>query len=94
MTEHGFETVPAGPADFAEAAPRLAEAADGLCTALGRAVGDLEGHGPFWGADTEFARAYLHDYSETTDLAAVCARVLRAMVRQLGDAGVRRDGRE
>lgn len=82
MTYSGFE---AAPADFAVAAPRFEQAADDLSTALGRTVGELEGHGPFWGQDEEFEHEYRSDWSEAAELAAACERALRAMAEQLAD---------
>ena len=81
MTHSGFE---AAPADFAAAAPRFAEAADGLSAALARTVNELEGQGPFWGRDEDFEHEYLGDWRGTADLAAACAQVLRAVAAQLG----------
>ena len=83
MTYSGFE---AAPADFAAAAPRFAQAADGLSTAYDRTVGELEGQGPFWGRDEQFEHGYLSDWRDTADLAAECERALRAMAEQLTDA--------
>ena len=80
MALSGFE---AAPADFTAAAPRFEQAADGLSTALGRTVDELEGHGPFWSRDEEFEHEYLGDWRETADLAAACERALRAMAEQL-----------
>ena len=80
MTYSGFE---AAPADFAAAAPRFAQAADELSTALGRTVDELEGHGPFWGLDEEFEHEYLGDWRGAADLAAECERELRGMADQL-----------
>jgi hypothetical protein len=82
MTHSGFE---AAPADFAAAAPRFEQAADGLSTALVRTVDELEGHGPFWGQDDEFEEEYRGDWSEAAELAAACERALRAMADQLAD---------
>ena len=81
MTHSGFD---AAPADFAAAAPRFAEAADGLSAALARTVDELEGQGPFWGHDEEFGHEYLGDWRDTADLAAACDQVLRAVAGQLG----------
>lgn len=81
MTHSGFE---AAPADFAAAAPRFAEAADGLSAALARTVDELEGQGPFWDHDEEFGHEYLGDWRDAADLAAACAQVLRAVTGQLG----------
>jgi uncharacterized protein YukE len=83
MTHSGFETAPA---DFAAAAPRFAQAADGLATAFDRTVGELEGQGPFWGRDAGFEHGYLSAWRDTADLAAECERALRAMAEQLADA--------
>ena len=83
MTHSGFETAPA---DFAAAAPRFAQAADGLSTAFDRTVGELEGQGPFWGPDAEFEHGYLSNWRDAADLAAECERALRAMAEQLADA--------
>ena len=83
MTHSGFE---AAPANFAAAAPRFAQAAEGLSTAYDRTVGELEGQGPFWGPDEQFERGYLNDWRDTADLAAECERALRAMAEQLADA--------
>jgi hypothetical protein len=83
MTYSGFE---AAPADFAAAAPRFAQAAEGLSAAFGRTVHELEGQGPFWGRDEEFEHGYLGDWRAAADLAAECGRALRAMAEQLADA--------
>ena len=83
MTYSGFE---AAPADFAAAAPRFAQAADGLSAAFDRTVAQLEGQGPFWGRDEEFEHGYLSDWRDTADLAAECEQALRAMAAQLSDA--------
>jgi len=82
MTYSGFE---AAPADFAAAAPRFVQAADGLSAALGRTVDELEGQGPFWGYDEEFEHEYLADWGGAADLATECERALRAMAEQLAD---------
>jgi uncharacterized protein YukE len=83
MTHSGFD---AAPADFAAAAPRFARAAESLSTAYDRTVGELEGLGPFWGPDAEFEHGYLSSRRDAADLAAECARALRAMAEQLADA--------
>ncbi|HET9170752.1 MAG TPA: hypothetical protein VFN97_15050 [Actinospica sp.] len=80
MTYSGFE---AATADFAAAAPRFEQAADGLAAALGRTVDELEGRGSFWGADGDFEHGYRADWSEAAELAAACERALRAMAEQL-----------
>jgi uncharacterized protein YukE len=82
MTYSGFE---AAPADFAAAAPRFAQAADGLSAALDRTVAELEGQGPFWAEGTQFEHGYLTDRRDAADLATECERVLRAMAEQLAD---------
>ena len=83
MTYSGFE---AAPADFAAAAPRFAQAADGLSTAFDRTARELEGQGPFWDRGEEFEHGYLSDWRDAADLAAECERALRAMAAQLADA--------
>ena len=80
MTYRGFE---AAPADFAAAAPRFEQAADGLAAALGRTVDELEGHGAFWGGDSDFEHRYRGDWSEAAELAAACEKALRAMADRL-----------
>jgi len=81
MTHSGFD---AAPADFAAAAPRFAEAADGLSAAFARTVNELESQGPFWGHDEDFEHEYLGEWRNAADLAAACEQVLRAVAGQLG----------
>ena len=82
MTHSGFE---AAPADFAAAAPRIAQTADDLSAALDRTVARLEDQGPFRAGDAESDHGYPGNWRDAADLAAECERALRAMAEQLAE---------
>jgi hypothetical protein len=79
----------AAPADFAAAAPRLSEAADGLRAAFAAAEVALAEPGGCRGADAdaEFEHGYHRDRCAAVELAAACEQALRDLARRLAAVG-------